>query len=183
MKKLVYILLPFFLFVCPTQGQADEEPSIKWNSNRPLTWKDFQGPVDAGTDAAAVTASGIAYGLSATFTGNKITVDCDVESFFYPRKSWYRKELGDSLVLRHEQLHFDITELHARKMRKAIQNSTFTENVREEVKRIYHKTIAELQSTQRMYDRETNFSRNLQVQSDWERKIASELKKYDAYYQ
>ncbi|WP_340063675.1 DUF922 domain-containing protein [Ascidiimonas aurantiaca] len=183
MKKLFYIQALFFLLLCPVQGQADEEPSVKWNSARPLTWSDFQGPVDPGTDAAAVTASGITYGLSATFTGNRITVDCEIETFFYPQKSWYRKELGDSLVLRHEQLHFDITELHARKMRKAIQSSTFTENVREEVKRIYHKTISELQATQRLYDRETNFSRNPDIQSNWERKIANELNKYSAYHQ
>ena len=101
----------------------------------------------------------------------------DVGCEFFPEKSWYRPELCDSIILSHEQLHFDIAELHARKLRKKLAETQFTENIREEIREIYDDMLKRLYIFQNRYDRETNFSRNLQKQLFWNQEIARELRR------
>ncbi|WP_340199244.1 DUF922 domain-containing protein [Ascidiimonas sp. W6] len=170
-----FIFLLAFCLVAPMSAQ---EESIKWSSSRKLSWKDFKGAPEVGAYAAAITASGISYEFSATIEGEKVLVDYQVNSYFFPKKSWFVKELADVSVLRHEQLHFDITELHARKMRTILSQMKFTDKVRKEIKTVYNKIIDQLQAMQKQYDAESDFSRNPEGQLEWEAKIAALLKQY-----
>ena len=111
--------------------------TISWSPDIKLGWNDFRGKVPQNARAAAITASGISYQFSTRGTGDMVELDYRVSTFFYPYKSWYQPHLCDSLILSHEQLHFDISELFARKMRKRLASGTFTENVKAEVKQIY----------------------------------------------
>ena len=174
MKKAIQLILLIavhFSFVA-------DEPSIVWNERYKLSWKDFRGRPDNSSDVAAITASGIAYELSATITNGKVDVDYKARACFYPEKSWYKKNLADSIVLAHEQLHFDITELHARKFRKAVEKAVFTENVKAEMKAIYDKINTELDAYQNRYDTATDYSRKPEKQKEWGVKIVRELRKY-----
>lgn len=173
MKKATYLI--FFIFL--GFSFMASEPSISWNEKYRLSWKDFRGQPDNGSEVAAITASGITYELGARITGHKVEVDCKVSAHFYPEKSWYKKALADSIILAHEQLHFDITELHARKFRKAIEKARFTENVKEEMRGIYDNINRELDAYQYRYDTATDYSRNPEKQQEWGKKIARELKK------
>lgn len=173
MKKAISItllLLLSFSFIA-------DEPAISWSEHYRLSWKDFRGKPDKGSDIAAITASGISYELSATIKGSKVDVDCKIAANFYPEKSWYKKELADSIVLAHEQLHFDITELHARKFKKAIDKAVFTENVKQEMNLIYDRINRELDAYQHRYDTATDYSRDPEKQHEWGKKIARELRK------
>ena len=155
---------------------SQEEEIIEWSPDVTLTWKDFKGRVPANPGAAATTASGISYEFSSTGTRDRMELDFKVNTFFYPHKSWYRPELCDTLILSHEQLHFDISELFARKMRTALASSTFTHNVKAEVRSIYKATLRELNDYQNHYDRQTNFSRDKEQQLLWNKKIKEALK-------
>ncbi|XLS28184.1 DUF922 domain-containing protein [Flavobacteriaceae bacterium M23B6Z8] len=165
----------FCLFLTVLSVQAQEEV-ILWSDSYRLSWQDFKGAPDANSDAAAVTASGISYEFNATVKGGEVLVDYKVNSYFYPQKSWYNKQLGDAQVLRHEQLHFNITELHTRKMRTILSRMKFTDNVRKEIKTVYEATLKDLQQMQKQYDSETDYSRNPEMQKQWEAKVALLLK-------
>ena len=91
--------------------------------------------------AAATTASGISYNFSTSYENNELKVEYTVSAYFYPTRSWYKPEVCNDVTLMHEQLHFDITELYARKMSKQLAETKFTENVKEEVLKIYKNTI------------------------------------------
>ncbi|HET8737622.1 MAG TPA: DUF922 domain-containing protein, partial [Pricia sp.] len=125
--------------------------------------------------AAATTATSISYSFSVVERNDQRFLDIEVGCEFYPQKSWYRPELCDALILSHEQLHFDIAELHARKFRKKLGETRFTDNVKEEVREIYANVLKQLYVFQNKYDRETNFSRDLQQQLVWKRMIAKAL--------
>ena len=103
-------------------------------------------------------------------------VDCTVETFFYPDSSWYRPEHANDIILSHEQLHFDISELFARRMRQRIARYRFTTRAKGEMKRIYESVIREMREFQRRYDLETDYSRDAARQAEWNRMIASALK-------
>jgi len=169
-----------FLFVSILQGQREykDYKTITWKSQERLAWSDFKGEIPLNNRAAAVTASGITYRFSTSSTRDVFEVDFKIDTHFYPNKSWYQPELCDDIILSHEQLHFDISELYARKLRNTLENSSFTRsNVKAKVKEIYRKNNEELNDFQSHYDSETNFSRDREQQILWNKKIATLLNK------
>ena len=160
-----------FCFVFVLNEPFQNEEAILWDKSRKLTWEDFKGAPE-NTRAAAVTASGLTYEFSTTKKNNQVVdIDFTVSSHFYPSKSWYRPEVCDTVILGHEQLHFDITEVYARKFIKLLKAKKFSNNVKNEVKQIYNTINSELNDFQNLYDSETNFSRNREAQLAWELKV------------
>lgn len=176
MYKLIGILC-IFLFV-----QSDE--TITWSPHQKLHWGNFKGAPDYNSDAVAITASGITYGLSLKTYSNsdKIEYETKVMAQFYPQESWYLKESVNDTVLGHEQLHFDISELHARKLRKRLKQANFTKNnIRQKISKIYDQVNKELREMQEAYDEGSDYSRDYAGQIKWQKLIARELKKYENY--
>ncbi len=170
----------FFLLVI-TFIQPSED-SILWSENERLNWSDFKGKPPSNINAAALTASGLTFDFSAKTTQTKlIEFKAIVEARFYPAQSWYRKEYINPVVLAHEQLHFDITELHARKLRKQITEANFTINIKREISKL-HRTINKLlEEMQNKYDRESDYSRSIETQRKWQTFVKSELDKLSKY--
>jgi len=159
-----------------------EERSVTWNDDLQLTWADFNGKPSYGTTVAAVTASGISFGFSTKMT-ETLLVDYTYEVLaqFYPDKSWYIKERANSIILDHERLHFDITELHARKFRKRIAQTKFDLRISDQMELIHTSINDELKQMQKKYDQETDNSQNVERQKDWQRYIKLELEKLTYY--
>lgn len=171
--------LKFFLIIglwLLGQGPQQELETISW-SDRKLTWKDFKGEPPQSDRVAATTASGISYRFTTLSNASRqLKVNFEISTHFYPNESWYKPELCDDIILGHEQLHFDIAELFARKLRKELAKATFTRaNVKAKVKSIYNKNNKELGAFQNRYDAETNFSRNRKNQRIWNLKIKEAL--------
>ncbi len=175
MGSLKYIIILLFFSILGLDNSQDYE-TIAWSPEIKLTWKDFKGEAPSNDRAAATTASGISYQFATNSIDGEIELDYEVSTFFYPNKSWYQPNLCDSVILSHEQLHFDISELFARKMRSRLASGTFTQNVKSEVKIIYKKILEELEEFQNLYDDQTNFSRDLEQQLIWNNKIEEALK-------
>ena len=91
------------------------------------------------------------------------------------------KERADDYVLAHEQLHFDITELHVRKLRKQIDGVRVSQNL-DQILNALHKNINKaLTDMQNQYDADTNNSMDKNAQAKWLIFIRNELKKYVSY--
>nr|WP_298793572.1 DUF922 domain-containing protein [uncultured Allomuricauda sp.] len=164
-----FLLFSFFGFT------QEIEEGVLWSSDMKLNWTDFKGKVPPASVPAATTASGISYRYSANLIHHEVELDFEVNAFFYPNESWYKPELCDDLILSHERLHFDITELFARKMRDKLNRTSFSDNVKAEIRKIYKEILTELKEFQSQYDWETNFSRNAAKQLEWNKKIAEAL--------
>lgn len=157
------------------QPSQDYE-TILWNSERRLSWDDFRGEIPLNARAAAITASGITYRFSTSGTKQNMQIKFKVDAFFYPTKSWYQPEVCDEVILSHEQLHFDISELYARKLHIRLRNESYTySNVKAKVKTIYRDINKELNDFQNQYDNETNFSRDREQQQEWILRIEKAL--------
>lgn len=172
----------FLIFFCILIVQKDE-PVLSWNASNKLAWSDFKALPDNKVSAVAVTASGITFGFSITKTDSNqvISFDADVSAHFYPEKSWFKRELADNYLLSHEQLHFDITELHARKFREQIAKLTNLSTVKQDLRRLNESINTALARMQNTYDEESDYSRNEEAQANWQDYINKELQKVAKY--
>jgi predicted secreted Zn-dependent protease len=108
-------------------------------------------------------------------------IEHQVRCFFIKSKSWKKEGVSETL-LQHEQLHFDIAELFARKLRKDLSRKTsINDNNEIYFKGIYKNVINECIAMQLQYDRETNHSRNRQFQVLWEGAIQEKLQQLSNY--
>lgn len=177
MKPRIIIL--FLLFSAGIHAQQPEE-TILWNE-RPLTWQDFKAaPVpENGFHASANT--GISYSWSAKIKGQQVELLYTVQAFFYPQFSWVREQ--SNRLLKHEQLHFDISELHARKLRKAMAefDPQQQKDLQMSLRKIYENLEAERKAMQERYDRETRHSENVEAQQRWEKEIFLALQELEGF--
>jgi len=106
----------------------------------------------------------------------------EVYSIFYKSTSWVKPKEKTDEVLSHEQGHFDIAEIAARKIRKQLVNQKFKKRTAmKKFKRIIYSVSNEMTKMQELYDRETDFHRNKEQQKNWDEKIKNELKELDDY--
>ncbi|MEP3838419.1 MAG: DUF922 domain-containing protein [Algibacter sp.] len=172
----------FLIFLCVFSIQ-DTESFLVWSAADKLTWKDFKGMPKMDEVAVANTASGITFGYSVTKTEKEQVVSFTTEVFahFYPEKSWYKKERATTHILGHEQTHFNITELFARKFRYRISQLKVSNSIKQELNTLYNEVNSELAVMQKKYDSETDFSRNREAQASWDVFMDSELRKHSKY--
>lgn len=166
--------LLLILFACLAFSPAPER--LAWSENRRLVWEDFKGEPDVDQGWAATTSSGISQSYEINGQGflNKATTK--ITAYFYPEYSWVRNREKTAHLLGHEQTHFDITEYHARKLKKRIKNFQFTSNSKEEVKILYAQIEEERIAMQRLFDSETEHSINHTKEIQWELEIARLLR-------
>jgi len=96
---------------------------------------------------------------------------------FLPEGSWYKPGKVNQHILEHEPGHFDITEIHARKFRNALEDYRPGKNIKEDLQKIYQRIETKRDQMQKAYDRETNHSKNVEKEKHWQQKIAGELHK------
>ncbi len=149
---------------------------IPWTLNKRLAWDDFMCEPKRGTDAVASTSTslGIAYQLGDGELKYRITCN------FNKEKSWGL--LKTDYILAHEQAHFDITEIFARKLNEALQNYSFNKRTfKKDISQIYQSIVDQKESFQKQYDGETDHSRNRKMQYDWLEKIETLLTETEPY--
>lgn len=159
----------FFLFFL---GFIKAQDKIFWNENRKLEWQDFQSQSKPNTSqAAATTFCGLSYLLNSstrTFTDKQVRI----ESFFVPSKSWAHPEHKTAHILMHEQSHFDIAELFARRFRKIISDKSLDTK---SLQRYYDKIYDDYKDYQQDYETVTNHGRIRDKQTEYSRKIDEEI--------
>ncbi|OZV67544.1 DUF922 domain-containing protein [Winogradskyella aurantia] len=159
-----------------------EEVSMTWNASRPLTWTDFKAAPNFNTSAVALTATGITFGYSlATIDEKIVDFTTDVNAHFYPNQSWYLKQKADPYILKHEQLHFNITELYVRLFRKKLKGLKVNQNISHQLDNLHKSINRAADETQKRYDVETNHSINNEAQKAWEVAISEALKNLEEF--
>lgn len=157
-------------------AQSKNEELLDWSAARKLTWNDYKGRPEPGNDDAASTTTylGIEYNITSSSFGFKI------ESRFSKTRSWGRYK--DDYVLSHEQGHFDIAEIFARKLNKEMSEYQFNKRTyQQDLNKIYNVILEEKATMQGDYDDETNHSINKVKQAEWLKKIAKMLEEYKGY--
>ena len=172
MRQTYKVLLIALVILCSFTVVPDR---IEWQSNKTLSWDDFKGQPNGRGSFVASTSSGMSQSYVIGSNGVLNKKETHVKAHFYPEYSWYRAKDTTALLLKHEQTHFDITEIHARLLNARIQSYAFTSNSKEEVKDLYEQAEKERRAMQKAFDKETNHSINKDVEKQWETRIATLL--------
>ncbi|MGB5981897.1 MAG: DUF922 domain-containing protein [Nonlabens sp.] len=171
------------LVLCSLLLFQSEDPSLSWTyEEHPLlSWDDFRGVPPQSVDRAASVNSGMSYQFSKKTSNGKITdLDIKVESGFYPELSW-KLDLNESSreLLKHEQLHWDITHLFTLRLRATYKRYRPVKNVKREIDFIFRKFERDRATMQAKYDAETNHGLNREAQQKWEIFVNGELLKVE----
>jgi predicted secreted Zn-dependent protease len=165
---LSLLIIPSILF-----AQSKDEELLDWSTSRKLVWKDYKARPDPANDDAASTTTylGIEYNITSS------SFDYKIQSRFSKTRSWGRYK--DDYVLSHEQGHFDLAEVFARKLNKQMSEYVFNKKTyQRDLSKIYQNILDEKEKIQNDYDKETNHSINKEKQAEWLKKISEMLKDY-----
>lgn len=173
---LRFLVISFLLF-----SSEGDEVKMAWSATDKLTWEDFQGPPQLNSGYVASTNSGLSFSYSFSMNGDEIDYSYKVNSYFYPESSWYIPLHVNQHILDHEQTHFDISELHARILRRKIENYVFSENFKSEIMKLYKETENERVAMQHQFDEESDHSKNKEGESQWEAFVQKEIKLYEPW--
>jgi hypothetical protein len=168
---LSLLLTPLFLF-----AQNTEEELLKWSASRRLSWSDYKAKPNPNSDAAATTTTVLA--VDYNFNNNQFGFT--IKSQFSKTRSWGVHKTD--YILSHEQGHFDIAEVFARKLHKNLSEYRFNKKTyQKDLKKIYSDITEEKEEVQNNYDKETSHSINKEKQAEWLKKISAMLEEYSAW--
>lgn len=157
-------------FVLPA-GECHAQDTLWWKKEERLRWEDFQGFPDTTEVFEALTYAGISFSYS--YSGNSFTFKA--ATYFNRAKSW-RLPIADSGKLRHEQLHFDITEIFTRRLMVRLgQLKPEKASVQQTISALLKDVLAEKDRFQHYYDQETHYGTRPAEQKKWEKRVADLL--------
>lgn len=156
-----------------TEDMAAEQAK-PWTPDWRLAWTNFQGAPPTGGDEGARTAYGLYYAWSCR--GDAFAFH--VVAALHPRRSWVKaavvRDARESpRVLRHEQTHFDLTEVFARRMRQHFATlARPCSHTDAELRAVARQLVDQEKAMQRRYDGETNHGLLDDRQAAWNAEVA-----------
>ncbi len=158
---------------------AQPYDTLQWRSSRNLQWSDFKGKADKFSDNDALTKSSIIVSFEFVRPGH---INYTIMAVFHYYGSWAKDYAQTDALLRHEQTHYNITELYARKIRKALYETDYVPGKFKTIlDNLYNKYEEEWKDYQRLFDKQTSRGTNASAEKEWERKVQEELLQYKEY--
>lgn len=163
---------------------SNAQSVITWSSQHKLNWSDFKGTANTDIYAYAQTSykieiqpSNVSVDENNHVVGYK---SLTAVANFYTKHSWVYER--DAYLLLHEQLHFDIAELYARKMRMEFQKLKVKKIANyDSYAAVYNRLWNQCRSMQKQYDKETKHGQLRAENDKWIRNIATQLDTYKTY--
>ena len=165
----------FILSVVLCSFFQQNENIIVWNKDRKLKYSDFEGILH---DSTSIYLAATSCDIRKEYFLDSNVIKYNVFSFFKKNTS-FMIEL-DSNLLMHEQFHFNISELHARFIRRYL-NEVKTYDV-DTIKLQINNIIKHKRTFDSLYDKETLHGAYYTMQKKWNvniEKMLDSLKEYE----
>jgi hypothetical protein len=192
----VTLILPALVLSAAAQEAAKE----RRYADGPLVAEDFHmeppKPFPTATggvrlQATTYTELRFQYNYRYESAGAKFTAKATSVEFYsilLPDKSWNARP-QDARLLDHEQGHFDLTELHARRAQTRIEKllaegvyhgagaseAEARDKMLEGLNRDFQRHLTEMKDEQGVYDKDTRHGTDREKQGQWRRKITEQL--------
>ncbi|WP_299178364.1 DUF922 domain-containing protein [uncultured Chryseobacterium sp.] len=156
---------------------------ITWKEGQKLNWNNFKSKINnqKGKNVVAYTNCGWVYSYVKS-SNPKAPVKIEIKTIFNEHKSWKDSEKINDFILTHEQKHFDIAEIFARKLRKEVAERVKTSgDFNRLFQGIYDRVLKEYTQFQMSYDQETEHGMDKEKQEDYNVLISNELENLKNY--
>lgn len=160
---------------------VNDKEKVEWKEGKKLSWDMFKGNPEHVSGFVASTNSGISLSFSMRTSNGEVDINYSVKSYFYPNASWYKRGNVNAYVLAHEQTHFDISELFARKLKQRFSLIPRNPDFKAKAEKVYQQNEQERVAMQHLYDKESDHSRNEIKEKEWQDFVQNELKAFDAW--
>ena len=173
-----WIFLVFLIAANTVFGQK-----INWKEDQKLGWDNFKSSVNrkSNPDVVAYTHCGWEYSVVKS-TNPKSPVTIEISTIFNEDRSWKDVKRINDYVLLHEQKHFDIAEIFARKLRKEVSEKIKTSGDYDKVfKTIYNTISTDYRNYQISYDKDTQHGMNKEKQAEYNAAISEQLDNLKSY--
>ena len=192
--KLLLSFIAFFSLLSLLSFLSKSEDLLLWEKDKPLQIKDFKAiqkdTVKRGNHQFLGAMSSIKIQFYTLQKGKNAVPEVIIKNYFDRNESWIL--VKEDYVLQHEQIHFDISELYTRKLRKTVESLQQKKIINLE---IYKKKLdyynAMSQKTNEAFDKENNDSYTLKngtfilnknpKQKEWKNKIENELNEMEGF--
>lgn len=157
---------------------------IFWDDEVRLGWGDFRKNYRSRNNYHASSATGI-YSF---WNCDSNRFSFVVGAFFDKNESWVmswvqfdRRRKG--FLLNHEQTHFDLTEVYARKIRREFARlQQPCRKSDDELNAIVNRYLEQFQEEEKRYDAETQHGIDERKQYDWDRKVYEQLDELQQFH-
>jgi hypothetical protein len=165
-----------------TKTNLPETETIYYHPDTKLKWENFEGaPIDMGI-VAAITFSGFGYQAEMKTVDGKSILKIKVYCYFNKKKSWVKPGKKTDEILRHEQIHFDISYLAACTFVDKLKKTVFPNgNIKAVLPELYNEYIKSMDKMQDEYDSQTQNGRNKVNQAAWIKQLSDWLVPYLPY--
>jgi hypothetical protein len=166
-----------------TTNAKQYEKEIEWTADRKLDWSDFKGEVplnEINTRTLATTYAQIAFRTNyvSLFTKGKTFV----KASFRCDSSWMKTVAPNNKnILLHEQAHFDLTELYARKLRQEFSKMKISVFNMPKVNKMFTENYMDYYHREHLFDYETEHGLDTLKEKLWEETIKNELNQLAAF--
>ena len=187
LKPVIIIAIAFVLLI-PTTVFAQSQDKIPYKQ---LSWSDFKGVVEISgpkKDFGAKTSWWLNSNWNFIKTDSSICeykfTNVTAVASFRQFDSWVKQDIKSaSELLKHEQGHLDIAEIHARGFESELLGKRFScpggvynkDKINEVTSQVFQEYLTGAREMQQLYDTETNRFLNKQEQADWNKKIGCML--------
>ena len=179
--------IAFFSLLTLLSFLSKSEDLLLWETDKPLQIEDFRAIQNDTIKRGNQFLGAMSY-IKIQFRtlqkGKNTVPEISIKNYFDRNESWIL--VKEDYVLQHEQIHFDISELYTRKLRKSVES---LQQKKVSNLEIYKKKLnywnQMSQQTNKAFDKENNDSYTLKngtfilnknpKQKEWKNKIENEL--------
>jgi len=193
MKSAVLVVIVIFVVGISLVWALDTIIESPWEKSRSLTWNDFRGIPNLNSPYLAWVEGDLKYKYEWK-TENSGTckyrfTKAEAVAYFSKIESWVKEKGKTDALLKHEQGHFDILEIHAKKFNERanrellnhafscpgrnglVSEGTINNAAKAKVATIFNQIMNEMKLMEKNYGSQTNHGLNSFAQGKWDSKI------------
>jgi uncharacterized protein DUF922 len=166
------------------EAHARAGGNLPWTPDLHLAWRHFRGHPQSAYFTAAQTSSDVTYVIGCNGHETRFVVLATIST----TESWVRPDIpGDSVAsaqtLRHEQTHFDMSEILARELRRTLTSAAgdLCPSHLQAARQLFDSLSGVSKALQARYDEETGHGTRLDAQTTWSRWVTARLDSLAAY--
>lgn len=177
--KSIGLLVFALLLASAVAGQAFSGDTLVWSESRLLRVSDFKGDsMDfTGLSGEAICMNLAYYEQPDSFSKPRFSVI----SVFDRSQSWLSRKTRSTNEILFFQVIFNLFELHARELRKELDQSAPGEDMTREFQRMYNQSLAVLSQEYYEFRKQAKMGKYKEVVSRWDEDVRKKIKDLDNF--